>query len=129
MAACGCAQNSPTDYKTITPAEVSQMMRENSKVIVIDVRTPGEYVGELGHISGTVLHPLQEIDTWVSQYENQKNQEIIMVCRSGNRSGVAAKYFSEKGFTNVYNMAGGMKAWNKDGLPIEKDTAELPEGN
>ncbi len=120
-AGCGGSGDKSDTIKEIQPAAVKQEMAQNKNVIVIDVRTPGEYTGPLGHIPGASLRPLQNIDDWVNEFANENDAEIIMVCRSGNRSGVAAKYFVENGFTNVHNMVGGMKAWNRENLPVEKN--------
>ncbi len=103
------------------------MIDGGEQIILIDVRTSPEYTGELGHISGTILRPLQEIDQWVTELNGKEDEKIVLVCRSGNRSGVAAKYLIKKGFKKVYNMSGGMKAWNKLGFLVEKEAAEVTE--
>ncbi len=115
----GCTQ-SQQSANSITPEQLKQKIDSHENMILIDVRTQQEYAGELGHIDGTVLLPVQDIASWISNYQNDKDKEIIMICRSGNRSGRATQYFLEHGFTDVYNMEGGMIAWNKAGYPIEK---------
>jgi len=115
----GCTQSQKSS-NTITPEELRQKIDNHEKMILIDVRTQQEYTGELGHIDGTVLLPLQDISSWISKYENDKDKEIVMICRSGNRSGRATQYFLDHGFKDVYNMEGGMIAWNKAGFPVEK---------
>jgi len=123
---CGRSQTEQSS-KSLSPRQVKNLIDQKADVLIIDVRTTQEFNGELGHINGAVLHPVQEIDQWAGEYKEDKNREIIMVCRIGNRSGSATKYFSEKGFTNVFNMTGGMKAWNKDGFPVAKQTGEDSE--
>ena len=113
----GCGQKSAN---TITPEQLKQKLDNHENMLLIDVRTQAEYTGELGHIDGTVLLPVQDISSWIKDYQNDKNKEIIMICRSGNRSGRATQYFLEHGFKKVYNMAGGMIAWNKAGYPVVK---------
>lgn len=108
------------DLLTITPQEVKTKLDSTKELIIIDVRSEMEFRGELGHIPGTVLHPLPEIDNWVLEFSDRKNQEIILVCRSGNRSARAARYLIEHGFTNVKNMTGGTLQWNLNKYPIEK---------
>jgi len=115
----GCTQ-SQKSANTITPEQLKQKIDKHENMILIDVRTQPEYTGELGHIKGTVLLPVQDITSWISNYENEKDKEIIMICRSGNRSGRATQYFLDNGFKDVYNMEGGMIAWNKAGYPVEK---------
>jgi len=115
----GCTQSQKT-ANTITPEQLKQKIDNHENMILIDVRTQPEYTGELGHIKGTVLLPVQDITSWISNYENDKDKEIIMICRSGNRSGRATQYFLDNGFKDVYNMEGGMIGWNKAGYPVEK---------
>jgi rhodanese-related sulfurtransferase len=115
----GCTQ-SQKSANTITPEQLKQKIDNHENMILIDVRTQPEYTGELGHIKGTVLLPVQDITSWISNYDNDKDKEIIMICRSGNRSGRATQYFLDNGFKDVYNMEGGMIAWNKAGYPLEK---------
>jgi rhodanese-related sulfurtransferase len=115
----GCTQ-SQKSANTITPEQLKQKIDNHENMILIDVRTQPEYTGELGHIKGTVLLPVQDITSWISNYDNDKDKEIIMICRSGNRSGRATQYFLDNGFKDVYNMEGGMIGWNKAGYPVEK---------
>ncbi len=122
LVACGETQTQSAENNEIKPQDVQQKIEKNEDMTIIDVRTKGEFVGPLGHIAGAELHPVQKIENWFQKFNDSKNQEIIMVCRSGNRSGVATKFFKDKGFKNVKNMVGGMRAWNKEGLPIEKES-------
>lgn len=86
---------------------------------LIDVRSNDEFYGELGHVPGSKLITLgEELMEKISAYD--KNQKIVFICRSGNRSGTATLMAIEKGFTNVLNMSGGMLLWNELGLGIEK---------
>lgn len=86
---------------------------------VIDVRTPEEFSGELGHISGAELIELGSdlMDFLVSA---DRSQAILFVCRSGARSGQATLMSRQLGFVNTYNMMGGMIEWNRKGLPTVK---------
>ena len=88
---------------------------------VIDVREPGEFAGDLGHIEGAELVPLATLPdaarTW------PRDAELVVVCRSGARSGRAAQVLKELGFERVVNMSGGMTAWNAAGLPVARDVA------
>ena len=97
-------------------------IKNDSNVVVIDVRTPGEFTGELGHIPGAILRPVQTIDQWANEAKKlrEQNKKIVLVCRSGNRSGVAARTLAEMGLDSLFNVQGGMRAWNAAGLPVEK---------
>lgn len=111
------AENS---VRNISVEDAKSLMEKNPEAIILDVRTPEEYDGVLGHISGSILKPVQEIDTWAPEFANRKNAEIVIFCRSGGRSGRAAKYLNDLGFRNIINVEGGMTAWNEKGFPVEK---------
>jgi rhodanese-related sulfurtransferase len=82
-------------------------------IIILDVRENAEYA--FGHIPGAVSIPLGELEERLE--ELNKGQEVYVVCRTGNRSDMAASKLSAKGFANVYNVVPGMSEW--DG-PLEK---------
>lgn len=76
---------------------------------ILDVRETAEHA-EFN--IGGVLYPLGRIRSMdVDEIENLKDEEVIVYCRSGNRSGQAAMYLEQMGFSNVTNLAGGMMAW------------------
>ncbi len=85
-------------------------------VAVIDVREASEFAE--GHIAGATLLPLGELAGRVDEVPT--DLPVILVCRSGNRSGQAYRLLEEQGFTNIHNMTGGMTAWQKAGYPVEK---------
>jgi rhodanese-related sulfurtransferase len=117
------ALGSTQSVSVISPQEVKIKIDSTKKSIIIDVRSKTEFNAELGHISGAILRPLAEINQWIKEFEDRKNLEIIMVCRSGNRSSRATSYFQERGFSDVKNMSGGMLEWNKAKFPIEKNSS------
>jgi rhodanese-related sulfurtransferase len=88
-------------------------------VITLDVRTPGEFAE--GHVEGARL-----IDFQSGKFENEiaaldKNATYAVYCRSGNRSGQAVKVMQDAGFTNLFNMDGGVIDWANAGLPLVKN--------
>jgi rhodanese-related sulfurtransferase len=87
-------------------------------VTLIDVREPHEFTGELGHIPGAKLVPLGTVEEAATAWP--KEDEIVVVCRSGARSGRATALLSSMGFARVYNMAGGMLAYGEQKLPVER---------
>lgn len=99
----------------VSPQEVKD---KAASLKLIDVRRPNEYTGELGHIAGTELIVLDTLEDRLS--EVPKDQTVVFVCRSGGRSAAATAHALEQGYQSVYNMAGGMIAWNELGFPIEK---------
>lgn len=92
-------------------AEEMLTMTENSNYVVIDVRTPGEW--KSGYIPGTdmfIEYSSSDFENEISKLDTSKN--YILYCRSGNRSGKACEIMSKKGFTNLYNLSGGINKWN-----------------
>lgn len=100
------------DGPTVTtlPSEVTvteaYQLRQNG-AFVLDVREPHEW--EAGHIPNATLIPLGELGSRLD--EIPKDQEVVVVCRSGNRSAQARNILKTEGFNNVTSMSGGMNAW------------------
>ncbi len=82
--------------------------------VVLDVREKAEYA--FNHIPGAISIPLGELEQHADELNKEKN--IYVVCRTGNRSDMAAQLLTEKGFTNVINVVPGMSDWNGD---VESD--------
>jgi rhodanese-related sulfurtransferase len=107
---------------TITPEEVEALMAADSTCVIIDVRTPEEFHGESGHIAGSLLIPIQELDARMSELRQYKQRQVVAVCRSGNRSGRATTMLNNSGFT-ARNMVGGMLRWNAEHRPTAREMA------
>jgi rhodanese-related sulfurtransferase len=101
----------------VNAQELKQIMDGDQEVLLVDVRSPYEYEHD-GHISGSRLLPLPALLQRVD--ELPKNQEIIFVCRSGNRSLVACEQLLRMGFSQVKNFEGGMIAWQMSGFPMQR---------
>ena len=82
---------------------------------MLDVRTPEEW--NEYHIPGSTLIPLDQLETRLN--EVPKDKDVVVVCRSGNRSLSATRQLASAGF-NVVNLRGGMLAWSRARLPISK---------
>ena len=100
---------------TIDPETVAAI-KDNPNVYVIDVREQWEY--DEGHIPGVTLVPMGEIPARMSEIPTDK--EVIVTCRSGNRSGQVADFLRQQGYDNVHNMSGGIVAWEAAGLPVDQ---------
>jgi sulfur dioxygenase len=85
---------------------------------IIDVREPGEFTGDLGHIASAELVPLEDLERASKRWRS--DEPLILVCRSGGRAALAAEHLSAQGFVAVMNMVGGMLGWNAAALPIER---------
>lgn len=90
----------------------------HKNAFVLDVRQPDEY--KAGHMLNAELIPLGKLKERISELEKYKDKPVVVVCRSGNRSGTACAILSKRGFTQAYNMVGGMMAWQKASLPTQK---------
>lgn len=98
----------------ISPAEAHA--RQQAGALILDVREPHEWRG--GHIPGAHLIPLDDLPQRVNELD--PNRELIVVCRSGNRSAYATLLLQQAGFTRVANLTGGMIAWARAGLPVTR---------
>ncbi len=97
---------------SVTAKEIQQRLaNKDSSMFFLDVRTQGEFNGPLGHIKGAKLIPVQELAGRVKELNKHKNKEVIVYCRSGNRSRRATRVLLQNGF-DAKNMLGGMRAWN-----------------
>lgn len=95
----------------ITPEVVKQRLEAGEKLNLVDVREPGEHAD---FNIGGILHPLGRIREMDAEgLEEMKDQEMIVYCRSGNRSGQACMMLETMGFTNVKNLIGGMLSWEE----------------
>jgi rhodanese-related sulfurtransferase len=88
--------------------------------LLLDVRQPDEYTGELGHVPGAILIPLPELPSRLSEIESYRDKQVIAICRTGNRSAKATALLLDSGFQDVWNMAGGTVAWREKGFPVER---------
>lgn len=103
----------------VLDVDVQEVHERREDVLLVDVRRPDEYTGELGHILGSKLLTL-ETDFAEGAKALPRDIGIVFVCRSGGRSSRAAAHALSLGFESVFNMSGGMLEWNKRGLPTSK---------
>lgn len=104
----------------IPELEVRTVLENKDQFELIDVRTPEEFNGELGHISGSKLVTLGP-DLLQYLENSDKNQKVIFICRSGGRSGQATMVSQQMGLHSTYNMIGGMLEWNRQQLPTANE--------
>jgi sulfur dioxygenase len=106
--------------RQISAKELQLQLMTVHRPILLDVREPEEFSGELGHIPGSVLIPLKELPTRAGELEAEKHKDIIVICRAGVRSTTAAAILTGLGFDHVGNLKGGMIDWNDQQLPVER---------
>jgi len=99
----------------INPADVPALL-QSKKIDFIDVRERDEFAA--GRPAGSRNLPLSEIETWAPTLD--KAATYVMTCRSGRRSGKAAERLLKLGVKQVSNLDGGILAWEKAGLKVEK---------
>ncbi|MEG1886966.1 MAG: rhodanese-like domain-containing protein [Oscillospiraceae bacterium] len=115
----GCADNAPnnlsqkvteekTMYQKITAAEAKKIMDEETDYIILDVRTKEEF--DEGHIESAVLIPDYEIKETAEKILTDKSRKLLVYCRSGRRSAVAAKKLVDMGYASVLDF-GGIIDW------------------
>ncbi|MDX9859706.1 MAG: rhodanese-like domain-containing protein [Rhodospirillales bacterium] len=106
------------------PQTIQQRQAAGEEVVIVDVRTHGEFTGSLGHVPGAVNVPLNELAdrlaAGASGMDGLKDLPVFVICKTANRSPSAARLLKKRGFTNVMVVKGGMSAWKRAGLPIER---------
>lgn len=96
-----------------------ELQKNISHVRMIDVRRPDEFTGELGHIKNADLCTLEtHFANSIPSYA--KEDVYVFICRSGMRSSKATAHALSLGFKQVYNLEGGMIAWNAKNLPVQR---------
>jgi len=106
--------------RQLSPVEVLALVHSDSPPLVLDVREPNEYSGELGHIPGSKQIPLKDLANRTSELEAYKNKHVIAICRAGVRSSTAAAILTSLGFEQVSNLRGGMLEWHDQKLPVQR---------
>ena len=95
----------------ITAEELKERLDKGEQPYILDVREEVEYQNE-GNINGQLI-PLGILPHRLDEIKADKNEEIIVHCRSGKRSATAQKFLKQQGYTNVRNLEGGILAWKE----------------
>lgn len=103
-AACG----SKTDYQTMEINDAAEMIAADDGHLLVDVRTKEEF--EEKHLPGAILLPVDDIKDGRLERLPDKDQTILLYCRTGRRAKDAAEYLAKKGYTNIYEI-GGIIDW------------------
>ncbi len=123
----GCSSSGDKENKkdtileTITAKQAKEIMDQNKEVIILDVRTEEEY--NSGHIKGAILIPEPEITAKAGELLTDKEATLLVYCRSGRRSALAASALQELGYSTIYDF-GGILDW-----PYEIVTDEIQQKN
>ncbi len=100
-------------YANVTPAELKVML-DNKDFFLVDVHTPPE--GRLPKTDARIV--FDKVEDEAGKLPSDKAAKIVLTCRSGHMSGIASDTLTRLGYTNVYNLAGGMNAWKAAGYTI-----------
>jgi len=114
-----CKESSSNAPVSLQAPEFRQQWSDNKAVsVLVDVRTPGEV--DEGIIEGAVAMDFNSPDFRGEIATLPKEKRIYLYCHSGGRSGAAAKMLLKEGFSQVFNLSGGIVAWKENGFPISK---------
>lgn len=110
-----------TGYADISGADALEMIKNEKDILILDVRSQQEFTGDLGHLKGAKLIPVDELGGRFGEIAAYKKKKVLVVCRSGVRSRRASSALAGNGFEHVYNIAPGMAGMNQvPGAPIER---------
>ena len=107
----------PAGAKAVSALQLPQVQSRESG-IVVDIRDREAYKG--GHIAQSINLPLSELENSLAKLKKHKNKAIILTCEAGNRTGKAAAILRKNEYENIYVLTGGLNAWRKENLPLEK---------
>ena len=106
----------PATYQTVDVQTTFEALESNEGAQLVDVREPDEWTAT-GVAPGAVLIPLGEVESRAPA-ELAADRPVYVICRSGNRSRTASETLIRLGYTEVYNVEGGIQAWLDAGLPV-----------
>lgn len=122
ISAPGCLNRAPDEntgesvtYSTV-PVDEAKTMVDSGEYYILDVRTQEEY--DAGHIAGSVLIPHTELSDRLDEVPTE--MPVLVYCKSGKRGDAASQILVDNGYSEVYNMQGGIIDWEKAGYPVEQ---------
>ena len=105
--------------RMLSAAGLKQRVDKGEDILVIDVRSSDEYVGDLGHIAGSRNIPIEDLLRRLDELKAYQQHPMVIVCRTDRRSMKAAQMLTKAGFSDVAVLRGGMVQWNRNGLPVD----------
>ncbi len=100
------------ELATISIGDLVELMSSEESFIILDVRNQEELVGQLGHIEGVINIPIHDLEKRIAELKKYKENKVVVICRSGNRSKYGTSLLLQKGF-KAFNVEGGMRAYRK----------------
>ncbi len=120
-----------TRVKEVQPWDLAKQLAAGHKYILLDVREPGEFCslripGSINVPRGVLEQSCEwEYDETVAELAGGREREIVLICRSGYRSVLAADVMQQMGFTHVVSLRSGVRGWNDSELPLEDADGEI----
>jgi rhodanese-related sulfurtransferase len=113
------AEAQSVSIREVGPAEAEKILSESTEIQLVDVRTRGEV--DRGFIAGASHIDYMQWEVFTAGVKNlDKSKPVMLYCKVGGRSHKAAQYLVENGFTEVYDLRGGIVAWKNEGKPLQK---------
>jgi uncharacterized membrane protein YdjX (TVP38/TMEM64 family)/rhodanese-related sulfurtransferase len=100
--------------------QLKHRMDEGEDILLLDVRTAEDYNGEQGHVAGSMLLPLEELEQRIDEINDYYEKTVVIICRTDRKSAKAAQILAEQGFADVHVAKMGMTDWIKSNYPVEK---------
>jgi rhodanese-related sulfurtransferase len=119
-------QGAGTDGSWVEAEDLAARLQQEPKPIVVDVREPDEFAGELGHLRGARNLPLGALMQRIAELAPFKERQMVLNCRTQMRSAKGASILKDAGFANVAVLRGGMAEWARRRFPIEGGTRISP---
>lgn len=113
------SRSQSNEYRSVSPAEAAALMRADTTMVVLDVRTLEEFQSTTGHLPKARLIPVQELESRIGELSGLKDKTILVYCRSGHRSERASEILTKNGF-KVVALEGGILRWLSDSLAVDK---------
>jgi rhodanese-related sulfurtransferase len=114
------------DPSWIEPSDLADRLEREPRPLIIDVRGPDEFAGELGHLAGARNIPLSELPQHLRDLGRFREHQVVLVCRTQMRSAKAAALLQQAGFRDVAVLRGGMVEWARRKSPARADAAAKP---
>jgi phage shock protein E len=116
LGALAASNSCAGEPKNISSTQAKALLAKDSKILLLDVRTPEEY-GQ-AHLRGALLIPLSDLGKRVQEIPH--NRPLLVYCSVGARSASAAGFLAAHGYGEIYQISDGLVGWYKNGFPIEK---------
>ena len=114
----GETPSSASSVKNVEAEQAAKLLKENKKIVVLDVRTPEEFAA--GHIAGATNLDFHNPDFEKKLSVLDKSKSYLVHCAAGGRSAKTRELMKKQQFQSIYHLEGGLKAWEKAGNPVER---------